>query len=71
MAKNKLSIDFESMTSNEANIALSALKECWKYDKTNIKCPRCGGKFCYSKQGNSSWVECENKCGVGEVSRGI
>lgn len=32
---------------------------------------RCGGGFIYAKIGKSSIVECENKCDVGEVSRGL
>ena len=71
MKKNRLSIKIESMSDEESEAAYKALSDFWKYGKTNIFCPRCRGKFIYSKQANSSWVECDNKCGVGEVSRGI
>jgi hypothetical protein len=69
--KGKTSIKIDTITDEEAEITYEALKEFWKYNKTDINCPRCRGKFIYTKVGNSSGIECENECGVGETSRGI
>jgi hypothetical protein len=59
------------MSQEEGKIAYNAMEDFWENNVTEIKCPRCGGNFIYTEVGNSTGVECENKCGVKSTSRGI
>lgn len=39
--------------------------------KTDVSCPRCGGKLIYNSVSTSYSIECENKCGIRMEVRGL
>ena len=57
-----LALTTENMTMEEAHLLHDTSDDFLIHGKTDVKCPRCGGKIVLTEYGTSYTIGCEDHC---------